>query len=84
MTARTVASVLVLLAVLGVGGWLLTRAVERAWEVEGTRRVWLHTCDLDSPAALGNYRARGFVPCATSVEHRDISQPSPGPWRGSR
>ena len=69
---------------LGLGGWLLTRAVERAWEGEGTRRVWLHTCELDSPVALANYRARGFVPCRTYVEHWDLTEPSPGPWRGSR
>jgi GNAT superfamily N-acetyltransferase len=69
---------------LGLGGWLLTRAVERAWEIPGTRRVWLHTCELDSPVAVANYRARGFVECGTSVEHWDTSAPSPGPWRGSR
>ena len=69
---------------LGLGGWLLTKATERAWEVEGTRRVWVHTCELDSPAALSNYRARGFEPCGTSVEYRDVSAPPPGPWRGSR
>ena len=69
---------------LGLGGWLLTRAVERAWQGDGVRRVWLHTCDLDSPGALANYRARGFEPCGTSVEHRDLRTPSPGPWRGSR
>ena len=69
---------------LGLGGWLLTRAVERAWEIEGTSRVWLHTCELDSPAALGNYTARGFTPCGTSLEHWDTRAPSPGPWRGSR
>lgn len=43
----------------GLGGALLTEAVRRAWEWE-PRRVWLHTCDLDHPAALANYRARGF------------------------
>jgi len=69
---------------LGLGGWLLTRATERAWAVAGTRRVWVHTCELDSPVALANYRARGFEPCGTSVEHWDTSSPSPGPWRGSR
>jgi GNAT superfamily N-acetyltransferase len=69
---------------LGLGGWLLTRAVERAWEVEGTRRVWLHTCELDSPAALANYRARGFVASGSSTEYWDTRAPSPGPWRGSR
>jgi GNAT superfamily N-acetyltransferase len=69
---------------LGLGGWFLTRAVERAWAVEGTRRVWLHTCELDSPAALANYEARGFVATGTSVELWDTREPSPGPWRGSR
>ena len=68
----------------GLGGWLLTRAVQRAWEVPGTTRVWLHTCELDSPAALSNYRARGFVECGTSVQWWDTREPSPGPWRGSR
>jgi GNAT superfamily N-acetyltransferase len=43
----------------GLGGALLTRAVEEARAL-GARRVWLHTCTLDSPHALPNYRARGF------------------------
>lgn len=43
----------------GYGKHLLTEAVERAWSL-GARRVWLHTCSLDDPAALPNYRARGF------------------------
>jgi GNAT superfamily N-acetyltransferase len=43
----------------GIGGALLTAAVERAWEM-GAKRVWLHTCDLDHPRALANYLARGF------------------------
>jgi GNAT superfamily N-acetyltransferase len=45
----------------GYGKHLLTEAVERAWTL-GARRVWLHTCSLDGPAALPNYRARGFRP----------------------
>ena len=68
----------------GLGGWLLTRAVERAWAVPGTTRVWLHTCELDSPVAMANYLARGFTVCGTSTEYWDTSEPSPGPWRGSR
>jgi ribosomal protein S18 acetylase RimI-like enzyme len=43
----------------GYGGFLLTRAVERAWE-RGARRVWLHTCSFDHPQAIANYIARGF------------------------
>lgn len=45
----------------GLGGHLLTRAVEIAWD-EGARRVWLHTCTLDHPSALPNYLKRGFRP----------------------
>ena len=48
----------------GLGGWLLVRAVEEAWEM-GARWVGLNTCTLDGPAALPNYLARGFVPYRT-------------------
>lgn len=50
----------------GIGGHLLAFAVERAWDLAerlpraATERVWVHTCSLDGPAALPNYRARGF------------------------
>ncbi|MBC7894247.1 MAG: GNAT family N-acetyltransferase [Cytophagaceae bacterium] len=44
----------------GIGRWLLVRAVQVAF-AWGSTRVWLHTCTLDSPAALPNYLARGFV-----------------------
>ena len=44
----------------GLGGGMLTLAVERAWGLEGTKRVWLHTCTEDHPAAKGNYEKRGF------------------------
>ena len=43
----------------GIGGHLLTRAVEQAWQMQA-RRVWVHTCTLDHPSALSNYQARGF------------------------
>jgi len=43
----------------GLGGAMLTRAVQEAWAL-GASRVWLHTCTLDSPRALPNYLARGF------------------------
>ena len=35
------------------------RSTEAAWD-DGAERVWLHTCSLDSPAALPAYEARGF------------------------
>ena len=43
----------------GIGKAMLTRAADEAWAL-GASRVWLHTCTLDSPNALPNYKARGF------------------------
>ena len=44
----------------GLGKYLLTGAVERAW-AWGAARVWLHTSSLDHSSALPNYLARGFT-----------------------
>ena len=43
----------------GLGKFMLTRAVQRAW-ARGANRVWLHTSSLDHASALSNYLARGF------------------------
>ena len=43
----------------GLGGGLLSAAIENAWGAE-IKRVWVHTCSLDHPNALKNYQARGF------------------------
>ena len=43
----------------GLGGALLAAATRAAW-AQGPDRVWLHTCSLDSPAALPSYQRRGF------------------------
>jgi GNAT superfamily N-acetyltransferase len=48
----------------GLGKHLLTCAVEQAW-ADGAKRVWLHTCTDDDPAALPNYLKRGFKPFKT-------------------
>ena len=46
----------------GLGGALLTSAIEKAWNLSpSVSRVWVHTCTLDHPGALGNYQARGMV-----------------------
>jgi GNAT superfamily N-acetyltransferase len=55
------------LAGKGHGRWLLAEAVRRAWR-EGIRRVHVHTCSLDHPAALSAYRRAGFVPFKRAVE----------------
>src|SRR5689334_18574786 len=59
----------------GLGGAMLTRAVTEAWEL-GAKRVWLHTCTLDSPRALPNYRARGFREFRREVYTTEIEQPA--------
>jgi GNAT superfamily N-acetyltransferase len=55
----------------GLGGEMLTRAAREAWKL-GARRVWLHTCTLDSPHALPNYKKRGFVPFKTEDYQQEI------------
>ncbi len=44
----------------GIGSGFLSTITEQAFAL-GARRVWLHTCTLDHPAALANYEKRGFV-----------------------
>ena len=45
----------------GLGPYLLSWAIRRAWR-DGPRRVWVHTCTFDHPAALRLYQRMGFVP----------------------
>lgn len=54
----------------GLGRWLMSRAVERAF-ARRPRRFWVHTCTLDHPAALAFYMRAGFVPFARAVEIAD-------------
>ena len=45
----------------GLGGALLTHAIETAWQTSPPpSRVWVHTCNRDHPQALANYQARGM------------------------
>jgi GNAT superfamily N-acetyltransferase len=67
----------------GVGGALLTAAIERAWAM-GASRVWVHTCSLDAPAALTNYKARGFRLYRTDKVAKNFPEQPPGPWPGAR
>lgn len=52
----------------GHGKWLLGEALARSWR-DGIRRVHVHTCSLDHPAALGAYRRAGFAPYKRAIEH---------------
>lgn len=60
----------------GWGKYLLTAAVQAAWEARPAR-VWLHTCTLDHPAALPNYLRRGFRPVREEQYVADL--PATGP-----
>jgi len=51
----------------GHGRWLLAEALARAWR-PGIRRVHVHTCSLDHPAALAAYRRAGFTAVKRAVE----------------
>ena len=66
----------------GLGGHLLTCAIERGFAM-GAKRVWVHTCTQDHPQALANYKARGLR--LYKEETIDVNQPSrsSGPWPGA-
>ncbi|MBD2215397.1 GNAT family N-acetyltransferase [Nostoc linckia FACHB-104] len=65
-----------------LGGHLLSVGVQRAWEM-GAKRVWVHTCSLDSPHALANYQARGFQIYQQEVHSQELPDKPIGPWRGA-
>lgn len=66
----------------GLGGHLLSEGIAQAW-ADGARRVWVHTCSLDAPAARANYEARGMQLFRTEVCEKPLGPP-PGPWPGAR
>ena len=51
----------------GLGKWLMAQAKSLAWR-KGVERFWVHTCTLDSPAALGLYIRSGFTPYGREIE----------------
>ena len=63
----------------GLGKHMLTVAVDVAWGI-GANRVWLHTCTLDDPKALPNYRKRGFTEFKKEVYTTTLE---PGAWTGT-
>lgn len=51
----------------GHGDWLMAQALALGWRKDVTR-MWVHTCTLDHPGALGFYRRNGFIPFARAIE----------------
>jgi GNAT superfamily N-acetyltransferase len=64
----------------GIGGWMLTEALRRAWAIDGTTRVWLHTCTLDGPHARDNYIARGLKVFDMVVAVENLPDEMPPLW----
>jgi ribosomal protein S18 acetylase RimI-like enzyme len=62
----------------GLGGYLLTAAVNRAWE-KLPKRVWVHTSSFDHPQALPNYLARGFRIVKRETAPKELPDPAPPP-----
>jgi GNAT superfamily N-acetyltransferase len=74
---------------LGLGGHLPTEGLALAWSLADrwpgappVRRVWVHTCTLDGPAALANYQARGLVAFRSEEAETEVSDAPPGSWPG--
>ncbi|GAA1219760.1 GNAT family N-acetyltransferase [Kitasatospora nipponensis] len=73
----------------GLGGHLLGVGLQRAWDLAerhpdlpATRRVTVHTCSLDGPAALHTYQARGMLLFRTETTEQPALV-TPGPWPGA-
>ena len=43
----------------GFGGYLLSEAIKFGFDLN-VKRVWVHTCTLDHPNAIKNYKSRGM------------------------
>jgi GNAT superfamily N-acetyltransferase len=56
----------------GLGGQLLSRVVERAWDSgpPAPEKVTVNTCALDGPYARAHYEARGFAVVREATELR--------------
>ena len=54
----------------GLGRLFMNALLQRAWSAAASR-VWVHTCTLDSPAALPFYVKCGFRPYKRAVEVAD-------------
>jgi GNAT superfamily N-acetyltransferase len=52
----------------GHGRWLMAMALQLGWARAGVERMWVHTCTLDGPGALGFYIKSGFVPYQRQLE----------------
>jgi GNAT superfamily N-acetyltransferase len=54
----------------GAAHWLMQHAQALAWS-RAIKRLWLHTCTFDHPAAIPFYRRAGFRPFRRQIEIDD-------------
>jgi GNAT superfamily N-acetyltransferase len=54
----------------GLGRYFLQWSIDRAWSYN-PKRLWLHTCTEDHPAALPNYLKAGFVVYKEEITDRE-------------
>ena len=54
----------------GAGRWMMTHGLRLTW-AKSPKRVWLHTCNLDHPAALPFYIRTGFAPYKFAIDVDD-------------
>ena len=55
----------------GLGKYFLHWTIDKAWSCN-PKRLWLHTCTLDHPAALPNYLKAGFVVYLEELSQEEI------------
>lgn len=69
----------------GIGAHFLCDTVGRAFRT-GAQRVWLHTCSLDSPRTIENYRARAFKLFDEKTALKDVppDPPDEAGWWSAR
>lgn len=69
---------------MGLGWYFINAMIDIAWASEPDR-IWVHTCDLDHPRALGNYQKAGFKVFGQAVERepdpRAVGLPFPASHR---
>jgi GNAT superfamily N-acetyltransferase len=55
----------------GLGTWFLQWTIDKAWSYQ-PKRLWLHTCSLDPPAAVPLYKKAGFVQFKAETIRREL------------
>ena len=51
-----------------IGGFLLSEALRIGFK--NAKRIWVHTCSLDHPNAIENYKSRGMKIFKTEILKR--------------